>query len=331
MAIHRHPAGPLVREGGTDCQSVPRPDDTFLADVLRGLSRPQKLLPCKYFYDERGSQLFEAICRTPEYYPTRTELAIMRRHAAEMAGLLGARRVVVELGSGSGWKTRLLLRHLPRPAAYVPVDVSSECLMRFAAELRGEFPDVEVAPVAADFTRHFEVPDAPFPDDRRAVYFPGSTIGNFETDEARRLLARMAELCGPDGALLIGIDLVKALDVLEAAYNDRQGVTAAFNLNLLQRINRELGADFDLSSFRHRAFYDEALGRIEMHLVSTRPQTVRVGGRAFRFEAGETIHTENSHKYAVAGFASLAGAAGWRLGRTWTDADALFAVQLYQT
>jgi L-histidine Nalpha-methyltransferase len=239
--------------------------------------------------------------------------------------------VVVELGSGSGWKTRLLLRHLPRPAAYVPVDVSSEHLMRFAAELAGEFPDVAVEPVAADFTQDFELPDAPFDGARRAVYFPGSTIGNFEHGEARQLLARMAGLCGRGGALLIGIDLRKPRDVLEAAYNDRQGVTAAFNLNLMERINRELGADFDLASFQHRAFYDEALGRIEMHLVSARRQAVRVGGRVFRFEAGETIHTENSHKYAVDGFASLAGEAGWQLVRTWTDSEALFAVQLYQT
>ena len=330
MAVHRHSAGPLTAARGTEGKSATPSSAEFLADVLGGLARPQKQLPCKYFYDERGSQRFDAICKTPEYYPTRTELAIMRRSAAEMAGLLGPRRVLVELGSGSAWKTRLLLRHLPRPAAYVPVDVSAEHLRRSAAEMARRFPDLAVKPVTADFTRAFEVPEAPFAGARRAVYFPGSTVGNFEAEQARSLLTRMAALCGPGGGLLIGIDLRKSRDVLEAAYNDREGVTAAFNLNLLERINRELGADFDLASFRHRAFYDEALGRIAMHLVSERQQVVRVGGRSFHFEPGETIHTENSHKYSVEGFAELAASAGWRLERTWTDADGLFAVQLYR-
>lgn len=323
MAVQRNPArpGPVAdRRGVSD----------FLADALAGLRRPRKELPCKYFYDAAGSALFDAICETPEYYPTRAELAIMRAHAGEMGRRLGPGCQVIEYGSGSGVKTRVLLRHLPRPAAYVPVDISADHLHRSAKELSARFPEVEVQPVAADFTRPFEVPEPATATRRRAVYFPGSTIGNFGPPEALALLTGIAGLCGPGGALLIGVDLKKDPAVLNAAYNDTAGVTAAFNRNLLARMNRELGADFDLSAFRHRAFYDEAAGRVEMHLVSTREQTARVGGHPIRFAAGESIHTENSYKYAPDEFARLAAGAGLRPVAHWTDPGELFSVQLYE-
>jgi dimethylhistidine N-methyltransferase len=294
------------------------------------LRRPRKELPCKYFYDAAGSALFDAICETPEYYPTRTELAIMRADAGEMGARLGAGCQVVEYGSGSGVKTRVLLRHLLRPTAYVPVDISAEHLVRSARELALRFPEVEVQPVAADFTRPFDVPDPATATHRRVVYFPGSTVGNFAPPEALVLLTGIAGLCGPGGALLIGVDLKKDPAILNAAYNDAAGVTAAFNLNLLARMNRELGADFDLATFRHRAFYNEAAGRVEMHLVSTREQTVRVGGQPISFAAGESIHTENSHKYAPGEFKQLAAKAGLDLVTLWTDPGRLFSVQLYE-
>ncbi|HVK19390.1 MAG TPA: L-histidine N(alpha)-methyltransferase [Fimbriiglobus sp.] len=323
MAVQRNPArpGPVAN----------RPDAAqFLADALAGLRHSQKVLPCKYLYDAAGSALFDAICETPEYYPTRTELAIMRAHADEMGARLGPGCQVVEYGSGSGVKTRLLLRHLPRPAAYVPVDISVDHLHRSAKELAARFPEVEVQPVAADFTRPFEVPDPAVATRRRVVYFPGSTIGNFGPAEALTLLTGIAGLSGPGGALLIGVDLKKEPEILNAAYNDAAGVTAAFNRNLLARMNRELGADFDLSAFRHRAFYNEAAGRVEMHLDSTRDQIVRLGGQAIRFAAGESIHTENSYKYAPNEFEQLASRAGLRLVTFWTDPRRLFSVQLYE-
>ncbi len=321
MAVHRNSArpGPVTV----------RPDAAgFLADALAGLRRPQKELPCKYLYDAVGSALFDAICETPEYYPTRTELAIMRAHAGEMGARLGPGCQVVEFGSGSGVKTRVLLRHLPRPAAYVPVDISADHLRRSAKELAARFPEVEVQPVAADFTRPFEVPDPAMATRRRVVYFPGSTVGNFAPAEALALLRDIAALCGPGGALLIGVDLKKDPAVLNAAYDDAAGVTAAFNRNLLARMNRELGTDFDLSAFRHQAFYNEAAGRVEMHLVSTREQTVRVGGPPIHFAAGETIHTENSYKYAPDEFERLAADAGLRPVMLWADSGRLFSVQL---
>lgn len=323
MAVQRNPArpGPVTA----------RPDAAgFLTDALAGLRRPQKELPCKYLYDAVGSALFDAICETSEYYPTRTELAIMRAHAGEMGARLGPGCQVVELGSGSGIKTRLLLRHLPRPAAYVPVDISADHLRRSAKELAARFPEVEVQPVAADFTRPFEVPEPAMATRRRVVYFPGSTVGNFGPAEALTLLRDIAALCGPGGALLIGVDLKKDPAILNAAYDDAAGVTAAFNRNLLARMNRELGANFDLSAFRHWAFYNEAAGRVEMHLVSTRDQTARVGGHPIRFAAGESIHTENSYKYALNEFEQVASRAGLRLVTLWTDPRRLFSVQLYE-
>ena len=304
----------------------PSPTEQFRADVVRGLSAPAKELPCKYFYDEAGSQLFEQITELEEYYLTRTELAIMRRHAAEMAGLLGRRCLMVEYGSGSSSKTRLLLDRLRDPAGYVPIDVSAGHLGRSAAAVAGEYPHVEVLPVCADFTGPVELPAPRKQAARRVVYFPGSTIGNFRPDETVALLRRTAALCGPGGGLLLGADLRKERRVLEAAYDDRRGVTAAFSLNLLVRINRELGADFAVEQFAHRAFYNAAEGRIEMHLVSRRDQQARVGGATFSFAAGESIRTEYSYKYRLRDLHDLAEAGGFEVARFWTDEREYFSV-----
>jgi dimethylhistidine N-methyltransferase len=320
MAIHRTAAGPLALNRRS-------PLALFRREVLAGLSRPRKELPCKYFYDARGSALFERICEQPEYYLTRTELAITRRHAADLAAALGPRCLLVEFGSGSSVKTPLLLERLPDPAGYVPVDISREHLLASAAALAARFPGLEVLPVWADFTTPFTLPAPRHPAARRAVYFPGSTIGNFGPDEAVRLLAGIAALGGPGGGLVIGVDLRKPAAAVEPAYNDAAGVTAAFNLNLLARINRELGADFDLDAFEHRAFFDEDHSRIEMHLVSRRPQAVHLGRATVRFAPGEGIRTEYSYKYSREAFARLAHAAGLAVRRVWTDDTGLFSVQ----
>ncbi|MGQ0750416.1 MAG: L-histidine N(alpha)-methyltransferase [Betaproteobacteria bacterium] len=304
-----------------------KPDTgSFAEEVIAGLSQPQKALSPKYFYDERGSALFERICELPEYYPTRTEMALMHVHAREMARLLGPEYLLVEYGSGSGQKTLQLIEHL-EPAAYMPIDISGVQLRNFAARLAARFPQVRVAAVCADYTRDFELPDvAGLRARRRAAYFPGSTIGNFTIDEAREFLRRACRMVMPGGAMLIGVDLKKSEALLNAAYNDTQGVTAAFNLNLLARINRELGADFELAAYRHHAFYNTRDGRIEMHLVSLKAQTVSVAGRNFSFRRDETIHTENSYKYSIQEFARLAGEAGFRAERCWIDPDGLFSV-----
>jgi dimethylhistidine N-methyltransferase len=316
MTALQHP--PLLRASNTE----------FLRDVVRGLSQSPRSLPCKYFYDERGSALFDAICELPEYYPTRTERAILQRHAAAMIERLGEDPVLIEYGSGSSDKTRLLLDALPR-GTYVPVDISREHLLRTARRLATAYPHLEILPVVADFTRPFAIPK-PQATGRRVVYFSGSTIGNFLPDEALKLLRQIGELIGQGGGLLIGVDLKKDKAILEPAYNDRSGVTAAFNLNLLERINRELLADFDVENFRHRAWYNEALGRIEMHLVSQADQSVRIAGRRFQFRRGETICTEYSHKYSLDDFAQLARRANLTIREVWCDEHALFSVQYAQ-
>ena len=297
----------------------------FQRDVLAGLSRRDRHLPCKYFYDERGSQLFERICELPEYYPTRCELAILEAHAGAMASRLGAGCVLVEYGSGSSRKTRLLLDRLIEPRAYVPVDISREHLLASARRLAADYPHLEVVPLCADFTRPFRLPGSVT--GRRAVYFSGSTIGNFGPADATALLRQIAHLVGPGGGLLIGVDLKKDRAILEPAYDDARGVTAAFNLNLLARINRELGADFVLDRFRHRAVWNEAHGRIEMHLVSLEAQTVHLAGHSFHLARNETICTEHSHKYRVEDFAELARNAGLEVRAGWTDEAGLFGVQ----
>jgi dimethylhistidine N-methyltransferase len=300
-------------------------DEDFRAAVVAGLSQPQKRLSSKYFYDERGSKLFDQITELPEYYPTRTETALLRAHAAEFAELIGPHASLVEFGSGSSTKVRILLDALDTPSAYVPIDISREHLIESAKGLADAYPDLMVVPVAADYTQPLELPDIPN-EVVRIGFFPGSTIGNFTYSEAVDFLRTAATELGADNGLLIGVDLKKDTNILRAAYNDSAGVTAAFNLNILRHINRELGADFDLDGFAHDARWQDDKGRIEMHLVSEGNQTVTVDGHAFEFVDGESIHTEDSHKYTVEGFHALAAEAGWRAYRHWTDADELFSI-----
>lgn len=301
----------------------PTPAD-LRAEVLDGLAKPQKRLSPKLFYDAPGSKLFDAICELPEYYPTRTEIAILRSHGAEMAARLGRDALLVELGSGSSLKIRVLLEAL-RPAVYMPVDISREHLLASAEALAAAFPGLQVHAACADYSVPFALPvdDHEHP---RAAFFPGSSIGNFEPPEAERLLRRVGALLGHEGRLLVGVDLLKDRRVLEAAYNDADGVTAAFNLNLLARINRELDGGFDLDTFRHEAFFNTAASRIEMHLLSTRAQQVEVAGQTFGFREGESIHTECSYKYGIDGFHALARRAGFEPEQVWTDDEPLFSV-----
>jgi dimethylhistidine N-methyltransferase len=300
----------------------------FRTDVLRGLASSPRELPCKYFYDEAGSELFEQITELDEYYLTRTERGIMERHAGEMAERLGPRCLLIEYGSGSSTKTRLLLDALTVPAGYVPIDVSGAFLRRAAADLAREYPDLRIAPVCADFNGPINLPAVARHAARRVIYFPGSTIGNFTPAEAFALLRRTAELCGPGGAFLVGTDLQKDPRILEAAYNDRPGVTAAFNRNILVRINRELEGNFVIEHFHHRAWYNEPIGRIEMYLQSDRRQRVRAAGSEFPFLGGESIRTEYSYKYTLDGIREMAQAAGFRLEHSWTDERNYFSVSL---
>jgi dimethylhistidine N-methyltransferase len=303
----------------------------MLDDVLRGLSLPQKNIPSLYFYDRRGSELFDAITRLPEYYPTRAEIAILEAHGAEMAAALGPGVRLIELGSGSAVKTDLLLARLEAPAAYVPVDIAREHLLAAAARIAADFPGLEVLPVTADFTEPFDLPEPKQrPVHRNVAFFPGSTIGNFPRAMAAALLRATRSEVGPAGAMLIGVDLEKDRRILEQAYNDAAGVTAEFNLNLLVRLNRELGANFDVAAFRHEAVWDETHSRIEMRLVSLRRQVVQLAGCSFGFAAGEILVTEYSHKYSLAAFRALAEANGFAVARTWTDPAGLFSVQLLQ-
>jgi dimethylhistidine N-methyltransferase len=301
-------------------------EESFRDAVVAGLSRKPKALPCKFFYDARGSELFERICRVPEYYLTRTEIAILERYAGDIAERVGPHCRLVELGSGASIKVRILLRALLAPAAYIPVDISREHLRHAAAQVARDFPRVPVVAVCADYTRPFPLPPLPGPPGKRVGFFPGSTIGNFEPDGVVRFLRHCTELLGSGCEMLIGADLKKAPEVLEAAYNDRAGVNAAFNLNLLVRINRELDGDIDVDGFAHAAFYNAEAGRMELYLKSLSEQTVTVASRRFEFANGEFIHTENSYKYAIDEFASLAARAGFAVIHTWTDPGALFSV-----
>ncbi|MCC7273703.1 MAG: L-histidine N(alpha)-methyltransferase [Alphaproteobacteria bacterium] len=303
--------------------------EEFRRAVVRGLSATPRTLPCKFFYDEAGSRLFDRICELPEYYPTRTELRILDERAGAIADLLGPRTRLVEFGSGAGVKIRLLLAALDRPAVYVPVDICRAHLVAAADALAGDFPDLRVAPVCADYTEPFALPATPgIAIGTTAGFFPGSTIGNFMPDEATAFLRRARRLLGPGSAMVIGVDVPKDAAVLEAAYDDAAGVTAEFNRNLLRRMVRELGAEVDIDGFRHEARWNRALSRIEMHLVSRRAQTIRIGEQVFAMAAGETIHTENSCKYGVDQFRSMAGRAGYLPVTAWTDADGLFSVHV---
>ncbi|PKP77849.1 MAG: L-histidine N(alpha)-methyltransferase [Alphaproteobacteria bacterium HGW-Alphaproteobacteria-3] len=301
--------------------------EEFRTEVVQGLSNSQKTLPCKFLYDRRGSEIFDRICDLPEYYPTRTELHILQRHAGDIAASLGPEVRLVEFGSGAGTKIRLLLTALDRPAAYLPVDISREHLIAANADLARSFHDLSIAPVCADYTEPFALPElAGIRYRTTAGFFPGSTIGNFTRAEAIGFLSSARCLLGAGAVMIVGVDLVKDIDVLQAAYDDEAGVTAEFNLNLLRRINRELAGTFDLSHFRHEARWNAELERIEMHLVSLRDQEVTVGTRRFRFRDGETIHTENSHKYRLDGFRELARQAGYEPIEVWTDEKKFFSV-----
>ncbi|MGE3174931.1 MAG: L-histidine N(alpha)-methyltransferase [Planctomycetota bacterium] len=301
------------------------------AEVLAGLARREKRLSCKFFYDRVGSELFERICELPEYYPTRTELGIMDAAIGEMRLALGPRARLVEFGSGSSTKTRLLLERLDRPSVYVPIEISETMLAAAVADLRRRFPTLPIAPVCCDYMAPFQLPPAPPATERTVAYFPGSTIGNFAPDEATLFLQRIARVCGPRGGLLIGVDLRKDTSVLLSAYDDQSGVTAEFNKNALRHVNREVGADFDLDAFEHRAIWNGRDGRIEMQLVSRRAQTATVAGVPVRFRSGEVVTTEYSHKYTLDGFAALARRGGFEVERVWTDAGRWFSVQLLRT
>ena len=305
---------------------LPPAGSDFLADLIAGLSSNPRTLPCKYFYDERGAALFQKICELPEYYITRTEIDILDRNRAEIASHLGANIELIGLGTGAGTKTRILIETLESPTVYIPVDISEKQLHESTALFQKIFPDLEILPVCADYLQPVVLPSSSRKAARNIVYFPGSTIGNFEPTEAEEFLRRVANVCRQNGGLLIGADLKKDPHVLEAAYNDSAGVTAQFNLNLLDRINRELGADFDLDQWRHRAIYNSDAGRIEMHLISEIDQFVHVDERKFHFRRGEKIITEFSYKYAPEEFAAVAGKAGFEFVRMWTDDARLFGV-----
>ena len=304
----------------------PRAGGSSFAAELRAClaTRPRAISP-KWFYDEKGSRLFDAICELPEYYPTRTELAILERHAGEIASLMGPRAEIVEFGAGSLRKVRLLLDAMDRPARYLPIDISGEHLARSAIELQRDYPGLEVQPVVADYTQRLLLPAVSRESGSRLGFFPGSTIGNFTPEEALHFLVVAGQVLR-GGALLLGADLVKDPALLHAAYNDAQGVTADFNLNLLARANGELGCRFDVGSFWHSAFYNAPLSRIEMHLVSRTRQAVAWGTQRFEFDEGESIHTENSYKFTIEGLHALAVRAGFRPGPVWMDADRLFSV-----
>jgi dimethylhistidine N-methyltransferase len=320
----------MTRAGAVGPSADPPADETFAADVLRGLAQSPKRIASKYFYDQRGSALFEEICAQPEYYLTRTELAILEQNIDEIATAIGPRALLVEYGSGAGIKTHLLLDAMQDPVGYVPVEISTSALNASVESLAEAFPDVDMLPVAADFTRPVDLPSPEQAVRRTIVYFPGSTIGNFEQRESIGLLRTMGVEMGRHGAAIVGIDLKKDVAMLEAAYNDAAGVTREFTLNLLVRINRELGADFDLRQFDHRARYAADAGRIETHIVSHVEQAVHVGNRVFDFAEGEAMQVEYSCKYSLDEFAAMAARAGLRVARTWTDANAWFAIQLLE-
>ncbi len=299
------------------------------AEILVGLQATPKRISPKYFYDDRGSELFDEICRLPEYYPTRTERGIMEANLPEIAKLVGPEAAVIEFGAGSNTKARQLLRGLDRPSAYVPVEISGDYLAEQVAELSSEFPYVNMAPVVADFTKPFDLPRHATEPRRNLIFVPGSTIGNFTRPYAAELLEVMRYEARDDGALLIGVDLIKPVDIVRAAYNDRQGVTAAFNKNVLTHLNAGIGADFEPDNFRHEAIYDQQHNRIEMRLISLCRHSVSCAGEAIEFADGEHIVTEYSHKYSIDGFIELAETAGWASEAVWTDEDELFSVHFF--
>lgn len=313
-----------------DVQSTPIQHSPIYGEILDGLRQDPPMVASKYLYDKKGSQLFEEICELPEYYLTRTELELTRTCVDDLAAQLGSRPRLIELGSGSGLKTRILLRRLFDVDAYVPVDISPSALRQCTQSVGAEFSDLKITPVCADYTDEFELPQQGF-QGRNVLYYPGSTIGNFKPAQARQFLSRLTDLAGPGGHLIIGVDLRKDRSVLEAAYNDSQGVTAAFNRNVLHRINRECEATFVPEKFEHRAIYDEERGRIEMRLISTEDQEVFFPTERLSFERDDFIVTEYSHKFTVEQFIELSEASGWRTRSLWTDRDQYFSLWLLET
>lgn len=301
----------------------------FRANILAGLKADQKYIAPKYFYDTQGSKLFDQICERPEYYPTRTEIGLLRDYSAQIAATIGPDALLFELGSGSSIKIRLLLEAI-QPKSYVPMDISKKHLFQSASSLAKNYPWLEVHAICVDYAGPWNLPPG-LKGKNRIAFFPGSSIGNLTFEEAVDLLKRIGRLVGNDGGLLIGVDLIKDIGVLEAAYNDQQKVTAAFNKNLLVRLNRELGANFQVDRFKHLAFYNQELERIEMHLVSEVNQVIRISNELIHIKAGETIHTENSHKYSISGFHRLAQCAGFKPVKVWTDRDNLFSIHYLQT
>jgi dimethylhistidine N-methyltransferase len=300
-------------------------ENEFASSVIEGLSKKRKTLPCRYFYDARGSELFEEITRLPEYYPTRTEAGILKAYAGDIVEGIGDGELLVEFGSGSSLKTEILLDRITAKIAYVPVDVSGAALAQAKERLRRRYPSLDVRPIVADFSHQIGLP-GDLAACRKTGFFPGSTIGNLSPSEAETLLATFGRAIGEGGRLIIGVDLKKDPRTLIAAYNDAAGVTADFNLNLLRRINRELGATLDESAFRHEAVYEPREGRVEMHILSVRDQDIDVCGRRFHFAKGESIHTENSYKYSIEQFQAVARASGWSPRRVWTDAENKFSI-----
>ncbi len=301
----------------------------MLSDVLEGLSKEQKEISCKYFYDEKGSLLFDEICELDEYYPTRTELKIMQENINEITYGLGKNILLVELGSGSSIKTRLLLEHLSSPAAYIPIDISSEHLLKTADRLKADFPGIDIYPLVADYNKHFSLPVIAKEFSRIVVYFPGSTIGNSTPLQAKYFMERIAKITRNSGALLIGVDLKKDKKILEAAYNDCKGVTAKFNLNILERLNRDINTDFDISKFEHLAFYNEQEGRVEIHLKSLQKQNVKIDGITMTFDKSDDILTEYSYKYTLKEFEDLV-CGNFIVKNVWLDENKLFSVQLLE-
>jgi len=300
-------------------------------EVIVGLEKSPKELPSKYFYDELGSQLFDQICGLEEYYLTRTELSIMRQYIAEISEELGDELMLIEYGSGSSEKIKVLLDNIKGIKAYLPIDISLEHLVKSAAQIATQYKDLEVIPVCEDYNNSFMIPLPKKATKRKVVFFPGSTIGNFHPSQAENFLARITKVVNPEGGLLIGVDLKKDSDILNSAYNDQKGITAQFNINQLSHINNKLDANFDLDSFMHDAFYNEREGRIEMHLVSEKQQTVNINGSTFKFNQGEHIWTESSYKYSLDEFAALAEKAGFNVEKVWTDDELLFSVQYLKT
>ncbi|QGJ69792.1 Histidine-specific methyltransferase EgtD [Planctomycetales bacterium 10988] len=326
MSIHEQDPAVLAEVALTDLLAPASSANSFLMDVLTGMSQPQKQIPCKYLYDQRGSQLFDQICELDEYYLTRTEVSIMKKKAGEMATACGPGCMLVEFGSGSSVKTRYLLDELESPAAYVPIDISRDHLIDSACSIAESYPGLEVLPVCADFTQPIHLPDSMIEPQRRVAYFPGSTLGNFDPAFQKQFFQQTREMVGPSGGLLIGADLKKDRATLEAAYDDREGVTREFNYNLLRRINRELEADFDPQKFRYQATYQEEPGRVEMVLISREKQQVRIAEEFFDLEKGEAILTEHSYKFDRQSMQELGHQTGWELKAMWTDPQDLFGI-----